>query len=780
MGSLRNSDDQHTRLQQARLEALARLWESQLESARLFFHDQIVRNDVLAALEHPEDWSDWRMKNKFDAIQSAWAKEDGIPRGFVVITADNRIHTVAGDTSGFAEADLISPAASGADMVLLGPIGSRSALLLMQYCPVSTDEDNHPARAVIFVDAASLVSNAGDVPDSWALLSAPSDALLSSSSAHLNTSVSKAAWPLLISEKAGAVPQSSGGTLCFVTVHVPGMEPLLLIESVASHRSAAAWLIFALLALGTATLIVAARTRAPMAAQSPASVSRPVAETSTSDSAGFRQIFQTLADPLCVIDPSGQVTRANHTAQEWLRLNKGKPDGNMNVHLAYGEMTVFEYLAKAVEDPAAASGLCRFTFGELSACGDVTVSRLSRDRDEEGRGPVLVHFHPQPEPPPKTDERAYMPPETTRPELVQTGHDSHCPFPVLSVTSGGLITSFNEAARHTCPALEDTPLLSEILTGLDSRDVPSLLNSTSGSVFESLFGSSLHQFEMVHAENQILLYAHRLSASKQLEVELKQTQENFYTLCALSPTPVMLVDPRDRVILEANAAAADLFGFTPVDLRGQAVDALTAEPWDFAAGEELYVAASTCGQATRCLFRYELIKIEGMPTLLVVLEPLLIALSPRTEPVSAVEQETGEMHALTPPPLPPPLPLGPGLLITLNPTVREVARRLLEKTGHPCEVFSSLDDATVWLITHDIRPELAVIDLTDFDDAESWIEELRVRCGDVPCVAFTDGADYDLPNGGLNEFLPKPFDLDSLSGTLATLHLETSVCESSL
>jgi DNA-binding NtrC family response regulator len=126
---------------------------------------------------------------------------------------------------------------------------------------------------------------------------------------------------------------------------------------------------------------------------------------------------------------------------------------------------------------------------------------------------------------------------------------------------------------------------------------------------------------------------------------------------------------------------------------------------------------------------------------------------------------------------PPPLPVGPAMLISLNPTVREVARRLLAKTGHPTEVFTNLDDATVWLITHDMRPELAAIDLTDFDDAENWILEMRSRCGSVPCMAFADDSGYEMPNGGLNEILAKPFDLDSMTGALLALQLSAELCE---
>jgi hypothetical protein len=122
------------------------------------------------------------------------------------------------------------------------------------------------------------------------------------------------------------------------------------------------------------------------------------------------------------------------------------------------------------------------------------------------------------------------------------------------------------------------------------------------------------------------------------------------------------------------------------------------------------------------------------------------------------------------------LPVGAGVLVTINPTVREVARRLFDKCGHPCEAFSNLDDAVVWLITHDLRPEFLAIDLTDFDVVENWITDLRARCGDVPCIAFTDGETYSLPEGGRNAFLEKPFDLDALQEALSAVDLRLPSC----
>ena len=161
--------------------------------------------------------------------------------------------------------------------------------------------------------------------------------------------------------------------------------------------------------------------------------------------------------------------------------------------------------------------------------------------------------------------------------------------------------------------------------------------------------------------------------------------------------------------------------------------------------------------------------------LLVVLES-----APETVPAPEILSEP-VTHPTDPNSVPtalPVLPLGPGILVTLNPTVREVARRLIEKCGHTCEAFTNLDDAVVWLITHDVRPEFLAIDLTDFDQVDSWVTDLRVRCGEVPCIGFTDGETYLLPNGGLNTLLAKPFDLDSLNEALSVVHLEAALCAS--
>jgi PAS domain-containing protein len=356
--------------------------------------------------------------------------------------------------------------------------------------------------------------------------------------------------------------------------------------------------------------------------------------------------------------------------------------------------------------------------------------------------------------------------------VTESTPDSHSPFPVLSVTPDGLIIAYNEAAQRACARLEESPLLSDILPGMDGRHFADVLAGGHGSLFPSLFGPRTHEFTVAFDGEQILLYGHPLADSQNLEIEMKQAQENFYGLCALVPSPVLLVDPREHTVIEANAAAGDLFERPAAALRGQTLDALSAEPWEPASSSGFFIAQTLNGIPVPCLLRYELIKVEGVPVLLVVLDRAPESVPPAAE----VVEPPAEPERVLAPAAPPVLPVGPGMLITINPTVREVARRLFDKSGHPCEAFTNLDDAVVWLITHDVRPEFLAIDLTDFDVVESWISDLRARCGDVPCIAFTDGETYSLPEGGLNTSLEKPFDLEAFQDALSAVHLRVPSC----
>lgn len=768
MGSLHGSGDRSVQLEQARVEALARFWETKLEITRSTLRNQVLHHDFLAVLEHPEDWSSWRVQNKFEAMRTSWVKDNGMPQGFVLLNPDGRVHTSSGDTTRASDVVKALRKSDGLDAVLLSPASGMAGVLGVQFYLPNTIAAQRPARIIALLDPKTVFTTTGEVPTEWTLLAEPQGIVLASAS-RKNNEISEAAWTLMVSQRNGAIAQPSGTTLCFARIQIPGMSPLLLLQTVQIPSAAIGSLIGIFSFLGSGFLLVLAlRRRRDEKATQDATPAAIESET-TNEAAGYRQIVQNISDPICVIDASGIVIKANRAAGDWLRLRRSKPDETITVQTLRGEFSARDFFSQAGEDPAVVNGVYRITMGDSVFEGMLEASRLYRD--EGGRSAVLLHFKPlQEQIPPKTDHD-YAPPE------LETGKaatlDSYSPFPVLAITSDGLVNAFNDAARRTCPRLDDTPLLTEILPDFDISCLSTLLDHGNGTSFQSLFGPRSHEFTIAVDGDRILLYGHPLADSQDLEIQMKQAQENFYSLCALTPSPVLLVDPRDHSVMEANAAAGDLFRMPAANLRGQTLSELSTTPWDLGDGSDYFIAQALDGSRIECTLRYELIKVEGLPELMIVLEPM-----PQRSPeyieaplISEVEPQDTTTQAI-----PPSLPVGPGMLVTLNPTVREVARRLFEKRGHSCEAFTNLDDAVVWLITHDVRPEFLAIDLTDFDEVDNWINDLRARCGDVPCIAFTDGDIYPLPNGGLNAFLPKPFDLDSLTEALANVNVDVNAC----
>ena len=765
MGNLQSAGSRAVQLEQSRLDAMARHWETRFEVARSTLRDQIIRHDLLAVLYHPEDWSPWRVQSKFDVMRGTWTRENGTLRAVVLLNPDGRLHTAQGDTARLSDALKLLRETDGADAALLGRTDALPEVLALQFYSAPSAPATRAGRIVALIDPAALLTPDGDGLSHWTLLSGPGDALLWSGGDSPVQQISEAVWTLMVAQRSGMVQQPHGATLCFARIQIPGMPPMLLIHPLRAHAALTAWVAGILLLTGLAA-ILRMTWRRKRGAGTDADTSPAPAET---DAAGYRQIVQSLADPICVVDGSGAVLKANRAAHEWLHLRRGRPDDFATMTIAGSECSAGEFLKRAGQDPAAVCGECRLAFQDSVWEGAVEASRLYRD--EAGHGPVLLHFRAQAaviRERPADDSLPPLPAPVT-----QTAPDPHSPFPVLSVTPDGLIVAYNEAARRACARLEDTPLLSDALPGMDARHFADVLAGGNGSVFPSLFGPRTHEFTLIFDGEQILLYGHPLADSQNLEIEMKQAQENFYGLCALVPSPVLLVDPREHMVIEANGAAGDLFERPATALRGQTLDALSAELWEPAESNGFFIAQTLNGRRVPCMLRYELIKVEGVPVLMVVLDRLPESVPPVVEVTAAAVAEPERGPA---PSAPPVLPVGPGMLITLNPTVREVARRLFDKAGHACEAFTNLDDAVVWLITHDVRPEFLAIDLTDFDLAESWIADLRARCGDVPCIAFTDGESYSLPEGGLNTSLEKPFDLDAFQDALSAVHLSVLAC----
>ena len=627
--AVRNSQD----IELARVEALAKCWESRLEAAQAIFRDQVFLQELLPVLEHPEEWTSWRVEPKLAAFQMHWPADAGTLKTLLVVTADGSLHTSYGDTVGAASAVETVARSHGALISFV-----RMAFF---YQPPPVEGDPAAGCVLAIVDPTSLLYLEGSATQQWALLSDPRHTLFASQPTTGAALVNSSTWPLLISKESGSLKQAGNSFLTFCRVRVPGMAPLLLVTNT-QVGNASAW-ILAVLCLGLGLL------------------------------------FTVTCLGRSYLPPQSAAERIT---------GKATPPA-------------------ATETKAA-----------------------------------------------ETEDAEMMP-------------DSYSPYPILRVTPEGMLQYFNKSALRVCPRVKDTPLLADVLPTVEPREIQRLIANASGNGFESLFGSAPHHFEVIPMEDGALLYAHPLSTSQSLEVALQQAQENFNALCAVSPYPILLVDPRNHVITEANAAAASVFSTTPNQLRGRILDSLASGPIDLTASRSQFETDTAEGHLT-CALHCEMIKVEGVPTVLASLDMPRdlprIAPDETSDDVKQIPQEDDQVAETLS------LTIGPAVLVSYSPVVREVARRLLEKTGHAPEVFSALNDATTWMIGQSCRPEFVAIDITEFVDASDWLTELRARCGAVPCLAITDGVTDGLPSGP-NVMLEKPFDLDSMAMALSELGL---------
>jgi hypothetical protein len=645
MGNLRSLRQETDSAQLARVEALASDWESRIATAHSVFRDEIYRQDMITVLEHPDEWTPWRVEPKLSAIQMNWPPDAGTLCGLIMFSPDATVHSVLGDSSGVSAAIRSLAHSREASIGFIAATDGYPSRIAFCDFPSVTEADSAPGLIVALLDPHSLLTSADTAPERWALLADPQHPLMSSNQHDIVAVVNRATWPLLISRDRGSLRQDDSSVIHFCKVHVPGMSPLLLVSTPPTTKAMYGdWLV----GLGLALLVS-------------------------------------------------------------LNIRRGRTDLTMK-----------------------------------------TPKHKNVERVERRKQVVAVSHMST----------------TVGQELAP---DPNSPFPVLRVTSEGLIQSFNQAALKACPRIQDTPLLGGVLPSIDAHELPVLLSANSGG-FESLFGSVPHHFEVVPIDEGVLLYAHPRSMSQSLEVALEQAQANFNALCAVSPYPILLVDPRNHVIGEVNAAAASLFSTTPAALRGRVLDSLASQPIDLTASRNRFEAETSNGHIA-CDLRCEMIKVEGVPMVLVSLDVRLLPsethedLSPHSVPKEQIENPKARS-----------LVEGPPILVSFNPVVREVARRLLGKAGHSPQVFSTLNDATAWLIAQDCRPEFVTVDISEYPDCSTWLTELRTRTGNVPCMAITDGFADDLPADSV-AVVPKPFDYESIIAALNDLGVAVELAQ---
>ncbi len=773
MGNLRSATQEATDIETVKLQSLAGSWSGRLESSRSHFRELILRHQIVTIMNSPTEWAAWRATEKYRQLREDWQEVYGSPRGLVMLTASGSCHSVLGDSTGLASG-LARLAEAGGEMILHGGSAETPAYLLLVHRPL-VEPEIATTRFVAILDPASVLILPQQCPHSWSLLSGPNEVLFTCDPNQQAPLINNATWPLLLSKPDGTLPDQNGNQWHYYKVELAGMQPMLLVGQVTPHVPVTAAAAALIVGLGVLVLALTAMTgRKSNSPESTAARAAPTMEPVPPVESGldlnYRSIFQSAPDPMWVLNVHGEIVKVNAAAQDILRVHKGKP--NPEINFEHGDMTIpaAEFFSQIAGNPQDAEGPCRFaTRQSILFSGDMIVRKLFTGAN--GKSTLLVQLHSTV--PPEENEQVQAAAAiacSAEPEVNSTIQLS--PFPVIRMTTRGELIEANPAARETCPSIEACTSIGQVFTRLETEEIEKLLNEPDEASFETLFGGSTHAFRMRKSGNSLLLFGHELSDAKRLEVDLAQVQENFMTLCNLVPAAVLLLDPRDLTILEFNMETCDLFSLPPSHLRGRTFDTLSAFPWELGEEQDEFYGLTSDGRTIRCAFRGQLIKVEGNPTLLIVLEALSVEAAPQSE--SNDEEPMSEPQTIQRPEVGVPNS-GPGLLIVSNPTVRDVARRLLERLDQDCEVFTSLDDATIWLFSRDTRPSVAMIDVSDFDDAEGFVAHLRMRCGDVPCLAITDDEDYALPNGGPNQNVVKPFDLETVADALQSVGLEVPV-----
>lgn len=775
MGHLKTAEGDFRELELARLKNLAASWETQLLSVRSAFRDLVLRHSVTSAVDHPAEWAGWRVENKFVQMMAEWPTGVAKPRAWVLLRNNGETHAVSGDSTGLSLALEKFAQNDAPDIMLVDRHGPARSLAL-QYAPPADLQNPTPGRLVALVNPNELFKIPNDPPADWVLMNGPTEAFLASNR-QPKPPIGAGTWSILLSQSAGMVNMDAGTPLAFCRIHVPGMQPLLLVSEINSPSNAGSTIgALVLLTSGTAFLVFALRPRRkaePAKSSAPLDSSDPDELKATRETVTFRQIFQAVRTPMCVADETGRIIRVNAAARELLHLSKnGQPNDNITLIGTDFRGTMKEFLVRAAESEAdSVSGCWLICENDKHYFdGEIVGTRLSASA--AGKGPIVLEF---------IENRNVAAADRTKFSQIVTSVDAFNPQPVMLLDDQGRVIECNQAALEINSKLANSPWLHEVLPTLELSNVAAIVDPVRTERFESLFGARMYEFYPVPSASGMLLYGVKKSDAQSLQIALHQAQENFNSLCGLCSEAVLLVDPRTHQIQEANLAASDLFGAVHPGLIGKQMDEFADWPWNEDNLRAAVQVTRADGQCISCSFEQDLIKVEGEPTLLVVVAqlpeaPLATAHGLADFAQSVAEQINGSLQQKPETQHPPQIPVGPGMLVVTNPTVRDVARKMLERLGHSCEVFTNLDDATVYLVRSDMRPEFVMIDMGDFDQPSEWIEMLRARCGSVPCVGLADSNADDLPDGP-NALLSKPFELEDIANSLHSLELEIAVNE---
>ena len=95
--------------------------------------------------------------------------------------------------------------------------------------------------------------------------------------------------------------------------------------------------------------------------------------------------------------------------------------------------------------------------------------------------------------------------------------------------------------------------------------------------------------------DRVVILTEDITARKEMERALHQSEEQFRTLFENSPDGILLLDPDSRVILDCNQAACQMNGYRREELVGQLIDILNVGPGD---GPDPATYRESLGQST--------------------------------------------------------------------------------------------------------------------------------------------------------------------------------------
>ncbi|MBR8827217.1 MAG: EAL domain-containing protein [Gomphosphaeria aponina SAG 52.96 = DSM 107014] len=149
------------------------------------------------------------------------------------------------------------------------------------------------------------------------------------------------------------------------------------------------------------------------------------------------------------------------------------------------------------------------------------------------------------------------------------------PSPIIEINELGEITYLNSAASQKFKNLEAVKLEHPLLEGLltEVKKFEGKLFVREVKVGQELFTQYAHYI----SENQLIRsYIFDFTQRKQIETELRETEARYRAVVTQISEGIVLVDPREKKILDGNAAYCNLLGYTEAEIQELTLEQVVA------------------------------------------------------------------------------------------------------------------------------------------------------------------------------------------------------------